>query len=61
MSNAVAGVIGAMVTLAVVLGVELLVIFFGGLTLRKKGTDEKRQAAIGKDAEHSSVESGVNY
>jgi hypothetical protein len=49
------------VTLAVVLGVELLVIFFGGLTLRKKGTDEKRQAAIGKDAEHSSVESGVNY
>jgi hypothetical protein len=60
MSNAVAGVIGAMVTLAVVLGVELLVIFFGGLTLRK-GTGERRQAAVGKDAEHSSVESGVNY
>jgi len=61
MSNAVAGVIGAMVTLAVVLGAELLVIFFGGLTLRKRGTGARRQAAIGKDAEHSSVESGANY
>jgi hypothetical protein len=36
MSNAAAGVIGAMVTLAVVLGVELLVIFFGGLTLGRR-------------------------
>jgi hypothetical protein len=50
-----------MVTLVVMLGVELLVIFFGSLTLRKKGTGERRQAAIGKDAKHSSVESGVNY
>jgi hypothetical protein len=47
MSNAITGVIGAMVTLAVVLGVELLVIFFGGLTLRKKGTvkDVKQPSA----------------
>lgn len=35
-SKAVAGVIGAMVTLAVVLGVELLVLVFGGLRLVSK-------------------------
>lgn len=61
MSNAVAGVIGAMVTLAAVLGAELLFIFVGGLTLKKKRTALLGNGgrAVGKDAEHSSLESGV--
>ncbi|KAI0526127.1 putative histidine acid phosphatase [Xylaria bambusicola] len=41
----VAGVIGALVTLAVVLGAEALIYFFSGLTLAKKSTLAAAQAA----------------
>lgn len=64
-SKAVAGVIGAMVTLAVVLGVEALLFFFGGLTIRRKnnqlGSSGRGQPLVGKEAEHSSLESGARY
>ena len=46
MSLAVAGVIGAMVTLAVILGVELLIVLIGGLRLVSK----KRLAGAGAGA-----------
>ncbi len=42
MSNAVAGVIGAMVTLAVVLGLEALVAIIAGLRVVRKGAAGKR-------------------
>ncbi|RWA02983.1 hypothetical protein EKO27_g12122, partial [Xylaria grammica] len=41
----VAGVIGALVTLAVVLGAEALIYAFSGLTLTKKSTLAAAQAA----------------
>jgi len=63
MSNAVAGVIGAVVALGVILGAEVLLLLLGGLTFTKKSkqraTGEGTQAVIGKDAEHSSIESGL--
>ncbi|KAL1864790.1 hypothetical protein VTK73DRAFT_5643 [Phialemonium thermophilum] len=45
MSRAVAGVVGAMVTLAVVLGLEALVLAVGGLRLVKKGNVAGKQAS----------------
>jgi hypothetical protein len=65
MSNAVTCVIGAMVTLAAVLGVEVLFMLLSGWTFRQKGTGvgdgERRQADVGKDAEHSSLGSVLSY
>lgn len=46
-SNAVAGVIGAMVTLAVILGLEAIVLLAGGLRLAKKSTLAAAAAAGG--------------
>jgi hypothetical protein len=61
MSNAIAGVIGAIVTLVVMLGAELLFIFVRGLTLKKKCTALLRNGGrvVGKDTEHISLESGI--
>jgi len=46
MSNAVAGVIGAMVTLAVILGLEVVLLGLGGFRLSKKGSDEFSDFAL---------------
>ncbi|KAJ4184209.1 hypothetical protein NW767_002347 [Fusarium falciforme] len=46
-SKAVAGVIGALVTLAVILGIELLVLLLGGLRLVKKSTLAAARSANG--------------
>ncbi|RSM11376.1 hypothetical protein BHE90_011817 [Fusarium euwallaceae] len=46
-SKAVAGVIGALVTLAVILGIELLVMLLGGLRLVKKSTLAAARSANG--------------
>ncbi|KAF7978523.1 hypothetical protein HWV62_45699 [Athelia sp. TMB] len=62
-SNAVAGVIGAVVTLAVILGAEALIMLLAGLRLRRKNAAQTASPTHmrAKDAEHSSVESGVHY
>ncbi|KAK3339003.1 histidine phosphatase superfamily [Neurospora tetraspora] len=60
MSNAVAGVIGAMVTLGVVLGLQALILGFGGLRLtkrRKQGTGEVMQVPATKGTSVSDTSS----
>lgn len=46
-SKAVAGVIGALVTLAVILGIEMIVMLLGGLRLVKKSTLAAARSANG--------------
>ena len=50
LSPAVNGVIGAMVTLAVVLGVEALVVLVAGLRVVKKRVGGKEEAGVGPEA-----------
>ncbi|MCJ1447885.1 MAG: hypothetical protein MMC23_008397 [Stictis urceolatum] len=54
MSKAVAGVIGAMVTLAVILGVEMLILLLGGFRLVSK----KRLAGAGQNGIGTEVRNG---
>jgi hypothetical protein len=63
MSNAVAGVIGAVVALAVVLVAETLLVLLGGFKIRKPNSrlesTMRNQAVFVADAENSSLESRV--
>lgn len=51
-SNAVAGVIGAMVTLAVLLAGAILVMFIGGVTLTRKGKKREDFEKLRSDGGH---------
>ena len=51
-----AGVIGAMVTLAVVLGLEALFLLFGPFRLSKKGGAAAGAAAAAETAENKATE-----
>lgn len=55
-SVAVAGVIGAMVALAVILGTEALIMLLGGFRLKKKGRE-----VGGHNGDHSSYGSGGDH